>query len=93
MSPPAAQDSAIRPGVPDEDGQPHAISCFFGALVLPAFRGRSIQQALIAARLQACADAACELACIDGSPGAGTQRNATRMGFPLADTKLLMEPA
>jgi GNAT superfamily N-acetyltransferase len=89
----AAAGAGIRPGVPDEEGRPHAISCFFGASVLPAFRRRGVQQALIAARLQACADAGCELACIHGSPGAGTERNARRMGFTLAYTKLVMEPA
>ena len=50
------------------------------------FRRRGIQQALMAARLQACADAGCRIACIHSDPAVATARNARRLGFALAYT-------
>ncbi|TVQ60666.1 MAG: N-acetyltransferase [Phycisphaerales bacterium] len=76
--------------VPDEHNRPTAIACFFGVSVVPEYRRRGIQQAMIAARLQVCADAGCELACIHAHPGVGTERNALRMGFQHAYTKVTL---
>lgn len=78
------------PDTPGAGGRPATVGCFFGVSELPEFRRRGIQQALIAARLQACVDAGCELACIHSSPGIGTERNAARMGFALAYTKVTL---
>lgn len=80
----------LMPDAPDEDGTPTPVACFFGVSVLPEARRRGIQQALIAERLQACADAGCRLACIHSPPGIGTERNAQRMGFDLAYTKVTL---
>lgn len=76
--------------VPDESGRPTPIACFFGVSVLPGYRRRGVQQALIAARLQACADAGCELVCIHAHPGVATERNALRMGFQHVYTKVTL---
>ena len=66
------------------------ISCLFGATVLPKFRRRSIQSALIIHRLQKAKSAGCELAVIHSAPGIATERNAQRMGFFLAYSKVIM---
>jgi hypothetical protein len=62
----------------------------FGASTLPPFRGRGVQQALIAARLQAVRDRGAAVACIESAPGIATGRNAARMGFSLAGTKVVL---
>jgi len=80
----------LAPDVPDEADRPTPIACFFGVSVLPDYRRRGIQQAIIAARLQACADSGCELACIHAHPGVATERNAMRMGFHHAYTKVTL---
>lgn len=81
----------LMPDALDEAGRPTPIACFFGVSVLPEARRRGIQQALIAGRLQACADAGCELVCIHSAPGIGTERNAARMGFALTYTKVTLQ--
>jgi GNAT superfamily N-acetyltransferase len=58
--------------------------------VLPEFRRRGIQQALIAARLNYAAARGARLATIGSKPGAGTERNVRRMGFATAYTKPVM---
>ena len=63
---------------------------FFGLRVLPEFRRRGIQQALIAARLNYAAARGARLATIGSRPGAGTERNVRRMGFATAYTKPVM---
>lgn len=55
--------------------------------VLPEFRRRGIQQALIAARLAHAAGTGATLATIGGAPGHGTERNVRRFGFTVAYTK------
>lgn len=62
----------------------------FGASVSPAWRGRGVQQALIAARLEAVRARGATVACIESVPGGPTERNARRMGFQLACTKVLL---
>ncbi len=71
---------------PDEAGRPTPVACFLAVTVRPEFRRRGIQQALMAARLQACADAGCRIACIHSDPAVATARNARRLGFTLAYT-------
>lgn len=58
-----------------------------GLSVLPEFRRRGIQQALIAHRLNLAAARGATLATIGSRPGAATERNVRRMGFQLAYTK------
>jgi GNAT superfamily N-acetyltransferase len=58
-----------------------------GAAVLPAFRGRGLQTALLLARLRHAATQGCDLAKIDTKPGTTSQRNAHRLGFHVAYTR------
>ncbi|MDI1290023.1 MAG: GNAT family N-acetyltransferase, partial [bacterium] len=58
-----------------------------GAAVLPQFRGRGIQQALTAARLQLATDRGCTLAKLDVRAGSASYRNAVRAGFQVAYTR------
>ena len=62
----------------------------FGLSVLPEFRRRGIQQALIAARLNEAAKRGARLATIGSKPGVATERNVRRMGFALAYTKVVL---
>lgn len=66
------------------------VSCLFGASVLPRFRRRGIQQALIVRRLERARERGCRLACIHSRPGIPTERNAARLGFFMAYTKAVM---
>jgi GNAT superfamily N-acetyltransferase len=58
--------------------------------VLPRFRRRGIQQALMAARLEHAASRGARFATIGARPGIPTNRNAMRMGFRLAYTKVVL---
>ncbi|WP_437274769.1 GNAT family N-acetyltransferase [Sorangium sp. So ce375] len=62
-------------------------AALFGASVLPRFRERGIQQALIVRRLERVRERGCHLACISASPGIPTERNAMRLGFFMAYSK------
>jgi GNAT superfamily N-acetyltransferase len=66
------------------------VAAMFGAATLPDYRGRGAQNALLQVRLQAAAEAGCELAVICTQPGSGSQRNAERQGFRVAYTKVVM---
>jgi len=52
-----------------------------GAGTSPKFRGRGLQQSLIAARLTHAANAGCDLAMCAALPGSVSQRNCERQGF------------
>lgn len=67
-----------------------ACAGLFSASVLPEFRRRGIQQALIARRLERIKSRGGDLATIQSAPGIATVRNARRMGFWLAFTKIEM---
>jgi ribosomal protein S18 acetylase RimI-like enzyme len=58
-----------------------------GAAVLPAYRGRGLQTALLAARIRRAIEEGCDLAKIDTKAGTTSQRNAHRMGFEVAYTR------
>jgi hypothetical protein len=62
----------------------------FGASTLAPFRRRGVQLAGIVARLVAVRDAGATVACIESLPGAATARNAARLGFTLAGTKVVL---
>ena len=74
--------------VPREEGPKAA--ALFALAVLPAYRRRGVQQALIAARLNAAAEAGATVATISAMPGVATERNARRMGFQVAYTKVVL---
>lgn len=63
------------------------VAALFGLSVLPEFRRRGIQQALIAERLNIAAERGARVATIGSRPGAGTERNVRRMGFQTAYIK------
>ncbi len=65
-------------------------AALWGLSVLPEFRRRGIQQALLAARLKLAAERGARLATISGSPGMATESNARRFGFQLAYTKAIL---
>jgi predicted N-acetyltransferase YhbS len=66
------------------------ISALISLSVLPDFRRRGIQQALIAKRLEHAANLGARVATIGSLPNAGTERNVFRMGFQVAYTKVIM---
>lgn len=65
-------------------------AALIGAGVLPDFRRRGIQQALISARLRIAADHGVRVATISSRPGVATERNARRAGFQVAYTKAIV---
>ena len=60
------------------------IAYFFAASTLPAYRGRGVQTALLAARLALAAEAGCDLGYMMTDAGSGSQRNFERAGFTTA---------
>jgi ribosomal protein S18 acetylase RimI-like enzyme len=58
-----------------------------GAGTLPEFRNQGLQTALLRQRMNAAAEAGCELAVIVTLGGTTSQRNAERLGFTVAYTK------
>ena len=73
---------------------PIRIASLWGAVVAEPYRRRGIQQALIAHRLKQGLAEGCTLALIECEPGIPTERNARRLGFTLAYTRLVFkEPA
>jgi GNAT superfamily N-acetyltransferase len=66
------------------------VTALFGTSVKPAWRGRGIQQALIAARLERGRERGSRLACIISGPGIPTERNAARLGFEMAYSRVTL---
>lgn len=64
------------------------LAALYGLSVLSEYRGRGVQQALIAARLEHAARNGARLATIGGDPGMATERNVRRFGFHVAYTKM-----
>lgn len=65
-------------------------AALFGLSVLPEYRRRGVQLALIAGRLNEAARLGCKLATVSARPGVATERNARRMGFQVGYTKVAM---
>ena len=65
----------------------HKIVALFGAATLPEYRGRGLHAALHCVRLQAAERAGCEFAVVVTQGGTVSQRNAERLGFPVAYSK------
>lgn len=66
----------------------HGVLGLFGAGTLTGFRGRGLQTALLHARMAAGAKAGCEYAVIVTRAGTTSQRNAERLGFRVAYSKV-----
>jgi GNAT superfamily N-acetyltransferase len=66
------------------------VASLMGVSTATPFRGRGIQQALIAARLTAARERGCVLTTIGSRPGMSTERNAMRLGFRVAYTKVIV---
>lgn len=66
------------------------LAALFGLSVLPEFRRRGIQQALIAERLRLAAEGGARVATIGGPPGMPTERNVRRFGFAVAYTRVVV---
>ena len=66
------------------------VTALFGTSVKPAWRGRGIQQALIAARLARGRERGSPLAVIISGPGIPTERNAVRLGFQMAYSRAVL---
>jgi GNAT superfamily N-acetyltransferase len=64
------------------------LAATFASAVLPQFRKRGVHTALIRARLQSAVERGCDLAKINMLPGAQSQRNAERLGFRVAYTRV-----
>ncbi|WP_224367351.1 GNAT family N-acetyltransferase [Hyalangium versicolor] len=64
------------------------VTALFGTSVKPAWRGRGIQQALIVARLERGLERGSQLAVIISGPGIPTERNAARLGFSMAYSRV-----
>jgi len=65
-------------------------AALFATSVLPAFRRRGLQLALLARRLEHARATGATLACIHSKPGAATERNAMRTGFFLGYAKAVL---
>jgi ribosomal protein S18 acetylase RimI-like enzyme len=66
----------------------HGVFALCGAGTLAEFRGRGLQTALLRVRIAAAVGAGCEYAVVVTQGGTTSQRNAERMGFRLAYSKV-----
>ena len=66
------------------------IAGLFGTSVYEAYRRRGIQQAVLVARLERARALGARIATIDSLPGIPTERNARRLGFEGAYTKVML---
>ncbi|MBX3386671.1 MAG: GNAT family N-acetyltransferase [Phycisphaeraceae bacterium] len=80
----------VGAGAMEISGPETKIAALFGLSVLPEYRRRGIQQALIAYRLNIASERGMTVATIGSRPGAATERNVRRMGFELGYTKVIM---
>jgi GNAT superfamily N-acetyltransferase len=68
----------------------HKVVALFGAATLKPFRGRGLQTAILQRRLEVAAQAGCEYAVIVTLGGSTSMRNAERLGFTLAYSKVTL---
>ena len=66
----------------------HRVFALCGAGTLAEFRGRGLQTALLYARMAAAVQAGCEFAVVVTNGGTTSQRNAERLGFRVAYSKV-----
>lgn len=69
------------------------ILCLGGAATDPAHRGRGLQGALLARRLDDAAGSGCDLAYVSTLPGTASHRNVERTGFVEAYRRVVMTKA
>ena len=81
----------------EQDGKPIAtaalsfhkgVALMAGASTVPEARGQGAQRALLNARLAHAAEIGCDLAMMGAEPGSASQRNAERVGFRIAYTRM-----
>ena len=75
---------ALWEGVPVGGGLVEILdkqACLIGTSVLPEFRGRGIQTALMSCRMESAARAGADWISVSSLTGVATERNARRMGF------------
>ncbi|MDI1432711.1 MULTISPECIES: GNAT family N-acetyltransferase [Polyangium] len=85
-----AGDEAVGAGSAEVRGE---VAALFGTSVLPAWRKRGIQQALIRARLAEARARGATVATIGSMPGEPTERNVQRVGFRVVCTRVHLERA
>jgi ribosomal protein S18 acetylase RimI-like enzyme len=68
----------------------HQIYALCGAGTLAGYRGRGLQTALLRARMSAAVSAGCEYAAVVTQGGSQSQRNAERLGFRVAYSKVTL---
>jgi len=83
-------DRIVGGGAMEVHSQHSEVAALFGLSVLPPYRGRGIQSTLLAARLTEAAAAGATVATIGARPGVATERNARRLGFSVAYTKVIL---
>lgn len=66
----------------------HKVFALCGAGTLAAYRGRGLQTALLNARMAAAVQTGCEVAVVVTQGGTTSQRNAERLGFRVAYSKV-----
>jgi ribosomal protein S18 acetylase RimI-like enzyme len=66
----------------------HRVFALCGAGTLTEYRGRGLQTALLRARMAAAVEAGCEYAVVVTNGGTTSQRNAERLGFRVAYSKV-----
>lgn len=66
----------------------HRVFALCGAGTLAPYRGRGLQTALLRARMAAALEAGCEFAVVVTQGGTTSQRNAERLGFQVAYSKV-----
>ncbi len=66
----------------------HAVFALCGAGTLTDYRGRGLHTALLRARMAAAAEVGCEFAVVVTQGGTTSQRNAERLGFRVAYSKV-----
>jgi ribosomal protein S18 acetylase RimI-like enzyme len=66
----------------------HKVFALCGAGTLAEYRGRGLQTALLRARMAAATEAGCEYAVVVTQGGTTSQRNAERLGFRVAYSKV-----
>jgi GNAT superfamily N-acetyltransferase len=90
----------VHPFLARMDGEPAGVGLLHvrrhsgllrGGLVAPAFRGRGVQRALIAARAAAAAELGCTLVASMAKVDSTSARNLAQMGLPRIDTHPVYE--
>lgn len=66
------------------------IASVFFVSVLPPYRRRGIQQAMIVRRLERARERGAELVTMHSKPGIATERNAARLGFAMGYTRVVL---